>query len=75
MQLRWTEEAADDLERITDYLFANTPAHAADIVSAIYNAPSVLTTFPYPGRRGKKRRYARTGAFLAAVHRDLQGQR
>jgi toxin ParE1/3/4 len=54
MQLRWTEEAADDLERITDYLFAKTPAHAADLVNAIYNAPSLLLTFPYRGRQGKK---------------------
>jgi plasmid stabilization system protein ParE len=46
MQLRWTEEAADDLEHIADYLFVNTPAYAADLVSAIHNAPSVLTTFP-----------------------------
>ncbi len=54
MQLRWTVEAADDLERIADYLFENTPGRAADLVSAIYNAPSVLTTFPYRGRPGKK---------------------
>ena len=33
MQLRWTVEAADDLERIADYLFENTPARAADLVS------------------------------------------
>jgi plasmid stabilization system protein ParE len=24
MELRWSEDAADDLERITDYLFQNT---------------------------------------------------
>jgi plasmid stabilization system protein ParE len=28
MQLRWSEEAASDLERITNYLFEETPQHA-----------------------------------------------
>ena len=55
MELRWTEEAARDLECITDYLFENAPDHASRIVRAIYNAPSSLLTFPYGGRPGKKK--------------------
>ncbi|HXJ97118.1 MAG TPA: type II toxin-antitoxin system RelE/ParE family toxin [Terriglobia bacterium] len=54
MELRWTEEAVTDLERITDYLFQNAPERAADLVDAIYNAPSGLLAFPYRGRPGKK---------------------
>ncbi len=54
MQLRWTEEAAADLEHITDYLFQNAPRRAAEIVRGIYNAPAALLTFPYRGRAGKK---------------------
>ena len=54
MELRWTQEAAADLERIADYLFENTPARAADLVRAVYAAPSALTEFPYRGRPGKK---------------------
>jgi toxin ParE1/3/4 len=54
MQLRWSEEAADDLERITNYLFEETPQHAPELVRAIYKAPSVLLTFPHRGRPGKK---------------------
>jgi toxin ParE1/3/4 len=54
MELRWTEQAATDLERITDYLFQNAPDRAAEQVRAIYNAPSALLTFPYRGRPGKK---------------------
>jgi toxin ParE1/3/4 len=54
MQLRWSEEAAEDLERITLYLFEETPQHAPDLVRAIYNAPSALLTLPYRGRPGKK---------------------
>ena len=54
MQLRWSEEAADDLERIANYLFAETPQHAPELVRAIYNAPAVLLQFPHRGRPGKK---------------------
>ena len=54
MELRWTEEAAADLEHITDYLFQNAPERAAELVRGIYNAPAALLTFPYRGRAGKK---------------------
>jgi len=54
MELRWTEEAAADLERITDYLFDKTPVHAPELARAIYNAPTALLSFPYLGRVGKK---------------------
>ncbi len=54
MELRWTDEAAADLEHITDYLFQNAPARAAELVREIYNAPAALLTFPYRGRAGRK---------------------
>jgi addiction module RelE/StbE family toxin len=54
MELRWTEEAAVDLERVTDYLFEHAPGRAADLVREIYNAPAALLTFPNRGRPGKK---------------------
>ncbi len=55
MQLRWTEGAAKDLEHIADYLFEHAPSRAADLVRKIYDAPSVLLTFPHRGRPGKKK--------------------
>ena len=54
MELRWTVEAAADLEHITDYLFQNAPERAAELVRGIYNAPAALLAFPYRGRAGKK---------------------
>jgi toxin ParE1/3/4 len=54
MELRWTEAAANDLERIAAYLFENAPDRAADLVRAIYRAPSALLKFPLSGRAGKK---------------------
>ena len=35
MELRWTQEAAADLERIADYLFEHTPDHAERLVRAL----------------------------------------
>ena len=54
MQLRWTEEAADDLERIADYLLIHAPDRAAELVRAVYDAPATLLTFPQRGRPGKR---------------------
>ncbi len=54
MELRWTEQAANDLENITDYLFLKTPLRAAELVREIYHAPTALLTFPHPGRPGRK---------------------
>ena len=54
MELRWTEEAAADLEHIADYLFQNAPERAAGLVRGIYNAPAALRTFAYRGRAGRK---------------------
>jgi toxin ParE1/3/4 len=54
MQLRWTEGAADDLERIADYLGVHAPERAGELVRALYEAPSDLLIFPNRGRAGKK---------------------
>jgi addiction module RelE/StbE family toxin len=54
MDLRWTLEAAADLERIADYLFEHTPAHAERLARELYDAPATLLTFPNSGRPGKK---------------------
>jgi plasmid stabilization system protein ParE len=43
MELRWSQEAADDLERITNYLFENAPGRAEGMVRTIYNSPSGLS--------------------------------
>ena len=54
MQLRWTEDATADLERIADYLFEHVPDRAADLVFMVYEASTALLTFPHRGRPGKK---------------------
>lgn len=54
MQLRWTKEAADDLERIADYLLIHAPDRATELVRAVYDAAAMLLTFPNRGRPGKR---------------------
>jgi addiction module RelE/StbE family toxin len=54
MELRWTAEAANDLERIADYLLTNTPDRAPELIRRLYDAPTTLLTFPNRGRAGKK---------------------
>ena len=54
MQLRWTEAAAADLDRIADYLCAHAPDRAHRLVRSIYEAPETLLSFPHRGRPGKK---------------------
>ena len=50
MQLRWSEEATDDLERITNYRFEETPQHAPELVRAVYHALHYCN-FPIVGSR------------------------
>ena len=40
MRLRWTEEAANDVERIADYLLLYAPDRAQDLSGAVYDAPA-----------------------------------
>jgi hypothetical protein len=75
MQLRWSSEAADDLERITNYLFKEMPQHAPDLVRAIYNAPqSTIAISPSRAAR-QEGGDAGTGAFTAALHCGLSNRR
>lgn len=54
MQLRWTEDAANDLERIADYLESHAPDRAPALIRVVYDAPAALLTFPHRGRPGKR---------------------
>jgi toxin ParE1/3/4 len=54
MHLQWTEAAANDLERIADYLFSHAPDRATRLIRSIYEAPKTLLSFPHRGRPGKK---------------------
>ena len=52
MRIRWTPTAADELQRIFDYLTQNDPLLARSTVISIRDAVLSLKTFPNRGRRG-----------------------
>ena len=48
--LRWTEQAADDLAGIRDFIARDSPAYAQLIASRLYLSVSYLREFPDLGR-------------------------
>jgi toxin ParE1/3/4 len=53
MQIRWSPDAAADLESIIDYLRRDSPAVAHRIGQAIYDRLNILGAFPYSGKVGR----------------------
>jgi plasmid stabilization system protein ParE len=53
MRVRWTTDAADDLERICDYIAADRPEAARRIAVDITLAIGGLSAFPNRGRPGR----------------------
>jgi addiction module RelE/StbE family toxin len=52
MKIRWSAEAAEDLERIGLYIAARNPAAARRVVKTIYDGVGALRQFPERGRTG-----------------------
>jgi len=53
MRVRWTTDAADDLERICDYIAEDRPEAARRIAVDITLAIGGLSAFPNRGRPGR----------------------
>ena len=53
MRVRWTSDAADDLERISDYIAEDRPETARRIAVDIIQSVDALDTFPNRGRPGR----------------------
>jgi toxin ParE1/3/4 len=53
MQIRWSPDAAADLQNIVDYIRLDNPAAAQRVGRAIYNRLSMLGDFPQSGRIGR----------------------
>jgi toxin ParE1/3/4 len=54
MRIRWTPSAADDLERIYNYLAEHEPQWARSTVIEIRDAIRSLKQFPNQGRSGRQ---------------------
>ena len=53
MRVRWTSDAVDDLERISDYIAEDRPETARRIALDIIRSVDALETFPNRGRPGR----------------------
>ena len=50
MRVRWTTDAADDLERICDYIAETSPDSAHSVARTIVEGVASLRAFPNRGR-------------------------
>jgi len=55
MRVRWTADAADDLERISDYVAENRPESARRVAQSVVERIGTLETFPRLGRPSRVR--------------------
>ncbi len=53
MRVRWTTDAADDLERICDYIAQSRPESARRVAQSIVQGVAALESFPNLGRPGR----------------------
>lgn len=53
MQVRWSPEAAEDLERIVEYIRRENPSAGQRVAQTIYERAGALQTLPYRGRPGR----------------------
>ena len=53
MRVRWTTDAADDLERIYDHIAETNSDAARRIASTVLDGIASLETFPHRGRPGR----------------------
>ncbi len=47
----WSRRAAQDLDSITDYIAADSPAYAGVVLKNIVNQTRILARFPRAGRK------------------------
>jgi len=76
MRVRWTTDAADDLERICDYVARERPEAARRLAFDVLRAIEGLRDFPSRGRPGRvqgTRELVLTRPFLA-VYEVLEGE-
>ncbi len=53
MRVRWTTDAADDLERICDFIAESRPESARRVAQSVVERVGTLETFPHLGRSGR----------------------
>lgn len=49
-EVRWTEQAADDLVALRNFIGRDSPAYAREVVERLYSSVDQLRDFPESGR-------------------------
>jgi toxin ParE1/3/4 len=50
-RIAWSRRAVQDLDTLTAYIAADSPAYAGVVLKKIVNQPRILTRFPRAGRK------------------------
>jgi plasmid stabilization system protein ParE len=74
MEVRWSPEAADDLERIIAHVRRDNPLAARRIADIIYQRCGDLRMFPNRGRQGRVEGTRELVLAPASVYRRVSGQ-
>lgn len=74
MEVRWSMPAAEDLERICEWIERDNPEAARRVARTIYNQCASLKDFPNIGRPSRRIEGRRTHLCALALHRRLSGQ-
>ena len=53
MRVRWTTDAAGDIERICDYIAQSRPESARRVAQSVVDRIGTLEAFPHLGRSGR----------------------
>jgi plasmid stabilization system protein ParE len=72
MRVRWTTDAADDLERICDYIAESRPDSARRVAQSVVERIGTLETFPRLGRPGRVQGTREIALPPLPIHCDLR---
>jgi plasmid stabilization system protein ParE len=75
MQIRWSPDAAADLDGMVEYIRLDNPIAARRVGKSIYDRLTVLRDFPYGGRVGRFEGTRELPFAAASVHRGVPGSR
>jgi len=73
-RIRWTTDAANDLEQIFHHIIRDNPTAARNVIRTITEGIGKLKAFPNLGRSGQVEGTRGDGIYFVALHRCLQGE-
>jgi toxin ParE1/3/4 len=69
MTAYWTNEALEEVAEIRDYLLANAPNHAEQVIASFFDHAEQLSNFPKMGRPYRKGELPQVRELLVGAYR------